>query len=139
MRAVLDPNILISALISRDGAPARVLRAWVDGHFELVVSPSLLDELERALGYRKLQRYVAPEDALAFVEWVRTTADLTRDADTEPPVRSADPGDDYLLALASREQAHLVTGDKHLLVLAETGIPIHTASVFLALLVEREA
>ena len=55
MKAVLDVNVLVSALISRDGTPARVLRAWVDGHYELLVSPTLMAELERTLAYAKLK------------------------------------------------------------------------------------
>ena len=48
MRAVLDPNVLISALLAPKGAPGQVLAKWVIGEFELVVSPLLLAELERA-------------------------------------------------------------------------------------------
>ncbi|MCA1705276.1 MAG: PIN domain-containing protein, partial [Actinobacteria bacterium] len=51
MRAVLDPNVIISAVLSPGGAPARVMTAWLEGRYELVVSPLLLEELERALSY----------------------------------------------------------------------------------------
>jgi predicted nucleic acid-binding protein len=50
VRAVLDPNVFISALLAPKGSPAHVFRGWVAGGFELVVSPPLLAELERALG-----------------------------------------------------------------------------------------
>jgi predicted nucleic acid-binding protein len=49
VRAVLDTNVLISAFLSPQAAPARAIRAWLDGRFELIVSPLLLAELERAL------------------------------------------------------------------------------------------
>lgn len=49
MRAVLDPNVLISAAISAAGAPREILLAWTRGSFELVVSPLLLDELRDVL------------------------------------------------------------------------------------------
>lgn len=39
MRAVLDPNVLVSALLSPTGTPARIVLAWAEGRFELVVSP----------------------------------------------------------------------------------------------------
>ena len=51
MRAVLDPNVVISGLLSRDGSPAQTLLAWREGRFELVVSPLLLGELARALAF----------------------------------------------------------------------------------------
>jgi predicted nucleic acid-binding protein len=55
LRAVLDLKVLISAVLSRGGAPARVLEAWISGRFELLVSPLLLAELERALACPKLR------------------------------------------------------------------------------------
>ena len=46
MRVVLDPNILISAMLSPSGAPARLLARWLAGDFELIASPQLLAELD---------------------------------------------------------------------------------------------
>jgi len=48
----------------------------------------------------------------------------------EPAAQSVDPGDDYLLALAEQERAVLVSGDRHLLALADE-LPIQTARAFL--------
>ncbi|MFN8034583.1 MAG: hypothetical protein U0V73_01425 [Acidimicrobiia bacterium] len=36
---MFDPNVIISALLAPRGAPAEVLRAWLDGAFELVEMP----------------------------------------------------------------------------------------------------
>jgi predicted nucleic acid-binding protein len=55
LHAILDANVLIAALLSPRGSPARLLRAWMNGAFELIVSPGLLAELERALAYPKLR------------------------------------------------------------------------------------
>lgn len=131
MRAVLDPNVIISALLSPDGSPARVLRAWVEGGFELVVSPHLLDELERALAYPKLRKRVPAEDARAVVDWLASTAEMAEDPDDPPGITSRDPGDDYLIALAERERAVLVSGDDHLQELADA-IPVLTPAAFLS-------
>lgn len=118
MRAILDANVLISALISPSGSPARLLLAWQEGQFELIVSPALLAELRRALAYPKIERLIAPEDADAFVAWLSRSALLARDATLPPPIHAADPDDDYLLALAAEQRAQLVSGDGHLLALA---------------------
>ena len=130
MRAVLDPNVIISALLSPEGSPARALRGWQQGAFELVVSPLLLGELQRALAYPKLARRIPPEEAEAVVEWLRGSATVAPDPDHPPPVRSPDPGDDYLIALAAAQGALLVSGDDHLLQLAD-GIPVCSPAVFL--------
>lgn len=129
MRAVLDPNVLIAALLSPSGTPAQLLFRWLAGDFDLVVSDQLLKELRRALGYPKLRQYIDADDAEAYVAFLASTAVIA-----EQPAagthHSRDPGDDYLLALAENEHAVLVTGDKHLLHLAEQ-LPIRTAAAFL--------
>lgn len=129
MRAVLDPNVLIAAVLSRSGPPALVLRAWLDGRFELIVSEALLTELERALGYRKLAARISAEERASFIVLLQTGARLTDDPEDVPRV-SSDPGDDYLVALAHSQQAVLVSGDQHLLTLADR-MPIMNPRAFL--------
>jgi uncharacterized protein len=136
MRAILDANVLISAVLSRRGAPARFLLAWQAGAFELVVSPLLLAELRRALGYPKLARLVPAADADAFVAWLARSARVATDPPGPSPVLSADAADDYLISLAAAEQAVLVSGDGHLTQLAGR-IPVSTPAEFIAAL-ERE-
>jgi predicted nucleic acid-binding protein len=53
----------------------------------------------------------------------------------KPPARSADPGDDYVIALPERERAVLVSGDQHLPTLADE-LPVMTARAFLDELAE---
>jgi predicted nucleic acid-binding protein len=48
----------------------------------------------------------------------------------EPAPRSADPGDDYLLALAESQQAVLVSGDRHLLDVGDR-YPVQAPRAFL--------
>jgi putative PIN family toxin of toxin-antitoxin system len=137
VRAVLDANVMISALLSRSGSPAVVFRAWQDGQFELIVSPLLLAELERALAYPKLRRRISAVEAAALLDWLRRAATVASDPDGPPPIRSRDPGDDYLLALAAAEDALLVSGDEHLLSLEGSlagRLPIHSPAAFLELL-----
>ena len=135
MRAVLDPNVLISALLSRKGAPAQVLLRWLAGEFELIVSRELLDELARALTYPKLRSRVPADDATAFVSLLRDAAQVATDP-VQRPSRASDPADGYLLALAEAEQAVLVSGDKHLLTLAPE-LPVTSARAFLDTLDDR--
>lgn len=130
MRAVLDPNVFISGLISRDGAPAELLSSWQAGRFEVIVSPLLLEELRRALEYPKLRRRLSSEDAQAAVLWLAGAAISAQDAAVDPPVRSSDPGDDYLIALAAEQRAALVSGDRHLLDLKDR-VPVYSPRDFL--------
>jgi uncharacterized protein len=129
VRAVLDPNIIISGLLSPAASPARTLQAWQDGRFELIVSPGLLDELARALTYPKLRKRTPERSATAVMDLLARGATLAPDV-AQPPARSKDPADDYLLALAETRRAALVSGDKHLLVLSDQ-FPVFTAAAFL--------
>lgn len=132
MRVVLDVNVLVSALLSRVGAPARLITLWLDGAFELVVSEELLTELGRAISYPKLQAHISREDAADFIALLRSTASVVADV-KRPAHVSRDRGDDYLLALAETSASILVSGDRDLLDLAPE-LPIHEPSAFLELL-----
>lgn len=133
MRAVIGPNVVISGVSSPRGAPADLLRAVAGGEFELVASQSLLEELERALAYPKLGRHISETDAAELVRWVAGSATVVVDPVTDPPVRSRDPDDDYLIGLASAHPAALVSWDKHLLALGAE-IPVLTPRAFLELI-----
>jgi len=133
LRFVLDVNVFLSGLLSRSGAPARLLERWLDGDFELVVSEQLLTELDRTLRTAKLRKRIAAEDAARFLEVIRDLAELAPDPAEPPPARSADPGDDYLVALAAAERARLISGDAHLLAL-ESAIPVLSPRAALELL-----
>ena len=118
IRAVLDPGVLIAALISPQGAPADLLLLWLDGAFELVASPKLLTELRDVLSRPKFQKYVSAEEVSAYLVILERLAIVVRDP-AEVSVRTSDPKDDYLFALAtSASAAVLVSGDTHIL---ETG------------------
>lgn len=133
MRAVLDPNVLVSAVLSRSGTPASLLRAWLDGVYELVVSPALLNELERVLNYPKIAGRVGPDEARELLNVLRLQAGLVDDPLFAPSTASPDPDDDYLIALAEAAPAVLVSGDADLLSLTDQ-IPVYSPAAFLALL-----
>ncbi len=138
MRAVLDVNVLVSAALSPNGSPARLVEAWQAGRFDLIVSARLLDELSRALAYPKIRRHIPAQDAADLVEWLSRAAVVVDDPVGDPPIRSVDPGDDYLISLAAAADALLVSGDAHLLTLRPT-LPIYSPADFLTLVDSEEA
>jgi predicted nucleic acid-binding protein len=71
VRAVFDPNVLTSGILSPSGNAAWLLRAWERGEFELVCSARLLTELGRALAYPKLRRRVSENEAREALQWLR--------------------------------------------------------------------
>ncbi len=121
MRVVLDANVLVSALISRLGAPGKILDAWEKDRFDLVVSPATLAELGRVLHYPRIQKkYNLPADKLEqFLRLIIGQAVVVNPT-KELAVIQADSSDNrYLECAKAGEAVYIVTGDKHLLELGE--------------------
>lgn len=111
MRVILDTNVLLSALIRVDSKPYKLVRAWLDGRFELVSSEAQLEELRRVSRYEQVRRHFEPAEIGWLVNRIRERAVVL---DRLPKVDVADdPGDNFLLAMAASSRAqYLVTGDK---------------------------
>src|SRR5687768_696977 len=96
-RVVLDPNVLISALLTPRGASALILIHLRTGAFELVTSPALLAELRTVLRRDKFRPYVSLDEAEEFVELIRRESTSTEDPEPPAVPLSEDPGDEYLI------------------------------------------
>ncbi|MBI2320018.1 MAG: putative toxin-antitoxin system toxin component, PIN family [Betaproteobacteria bacterium] len=137
LRAVLDTNVVVSALLFRSGHLAWLREAWARGEVVPVVSTDTLSELVRVLAY--------PKFALSADERKNALAHYMENAEAVSAVsvapRSGMPAcrhpNDVMfvrLAYASRVDA-LVTGDADLLALARRScIPILAPEAFKALL-----
>jgi putative PIN family toxin of toxin-antitoxin system len=130
-RAVLDPNVLVSAFISqRGGSPDLIVRAWREGAFELVVSPQLIGELTDVLRRPKFSLQAAEGRAEAYIAGLAGDAIQIDDPQDSPAV-SPDRGDDYLIALARAARADvIVSGDSHLTQLVDPTPPVLTPRQF---------
>ena len=111
MRLILDTNVLIAALITRDTPPDALYRAWRDGAFTLVTSELQLEEFRAVTRRESVRLRLHPAEAGRMVNDLRSLAVLA-----EPLERldiSPDPYDNFLLAMAQASRADaLVTGDK---------------------------
>jgi putative PIN family toxin of toxin-antitoxin system len=132
-RAVADPNVLIAAAIAPRGVCAQLLHAAVDGRWQPVVSPQLLDELREVLARTKFRRWLSLDEASQFVRNVRDLAEELPDPPPPATRRSADPDDEYLLALAAAAHVTaLISGDRHLTELPDLDPPVLAPAAFLA-------
>lgn len=117
MRAVFDPNVLVSAVISPSGAPRELLHRWAGGAFALVVSPGILFELQEVLARPKFRRYLTLAQAGDYVLWLHEGAEEISGELHPDAVRgvTADPDDDYIAGVAYLGRADVVvSGDPHL-------------------------
>jgi putative PIN family toxin of toxin-antitoxin system len=116
VRTVLDSNVLISAAITRGPAHRIVLQWLKSGPFELIICPTLIEEVATVLTERDhMRRWISIEDARLYLDRLRTTADV-RDDPAPGPSLTRDPEDDFIVYLARENDADLiVSGDGDLL------------------------
>jgi hypothetical protein len=135
LRAVLDTNVFISSLLSRQGPPAQVLDAWRSREYLLLTSPEIIAETAAVLQSPHLRdKYsLSQEDVDQFLVLLRQDALVVPGVTDVSGAVPADPQDEIFLACAPDGQADvIVSGDKHLLELGEyQGIPILTVRRFL--------
>jgi len=117
MRIVLDTNVLISALVSAQSAPAHILARCYAGELDLLLSPEGLAELRRVLTYPRIRKrlHYRDDQLEGFVAFLEQTATVLTPS-VQVRVVSDDEDDDHFIALALAGQAlYLITGDDHLL------------------------
>ena len=135
LRAVVDVNVLVSALLKPDSSPGRVVRSWQGGAFELVASRHLLSELLRVAARPALARRLDPIALDALATRLQTDALIVDDPPTHERLVPRDAADDFLVALARAAKADvIVTGDAHMLDLADLEPPALEPRRFVSLL-----
>ena len=117
IRAVLDANVLISAVLSTKGSPAAILAYWQEEGLEIVVSEAILKEVDRVIHYPRIQGHyqLSEEKIERFLGLLRRYAILSEPQE-QIDVVQADPSDNrYLEAAMAGEASYVVSGDRHLL------------------------
>ena len=116
-RAVLDTNIVLSALLFASGRFTPIRLAWQQLAFRPLLSRATTEELVRTLGYPKFGLTLAERDEL-LADYLPYCTVVT--IPPKPPAvpRCRDPFDLPFLHLAAHGKAdYLVTGDRDLLAL----------------------
>lgn len=138
LRAVLDANVLVSALIRPKGLPGQiVVRLLRDRAFTLVTSPAILTEVRRSLAYPRVRKHLIVSDEDLDL-WVASLGLVGEPVEGSLRIAAVaeDPEDDKYIAAALEGRAQfVVTGDAHLLALKTyEGVRMVTPRVFLGLL-----
>ena len=128
MRAVLDTNVVMSAIFF-GGVPFKVLNAWHNGEFELVVSEAVMAEY-REIAARMKAKFPSIEPEI----WMRYIEDHATMVSAVPLATQVceDADDDVFLACAIAACAKIVcSGDKHLLACnGWNGVEVLTPRIF---------
>ena len=94
MRVVIDPNVLISAVINPNGAPGRLIEAVRSGRIMFIACPMLLNEFAGVLARPKFRSWLTEEEAFRFSFDLAALAEHNPDPEFPYPVATRDPNDD---------------------------------------------
>jgi len=131
VKVVLDTNVLLSGLLAPGGTPGRIVAAWFEARFEVVMSLYQLAEIGRVLGYPKIYRKLGWDEQrieqflrqlyirVEVIELHSPSAEVPRDPDDVP----------ILATLVASGADVLVSGDRDLLELRGKH-PIQTPAEF---------
>jgi putative PIN family toxin of toxin-antitoxin system len=113
LKRVIDTNILISAALSSQGAPAKLVQSALAQH-RLVFSQATFDELRTRIYRPQFDRYISLEDRERLLRDFSACAIWVESG--EPGQYCRDRDDDHFIEAALKAQAHcLVSGDQDLL------------------------
>jgi uncharacterized protein len=113
MRAVIDTNVLISAVIFPNSVPRQAVRKALH-HGILLFSDSTLNELRTVLLRSKIDRYVTREERAVFLAQLESVAEIVPTVQIVRECR--DPKDDKFLEVALNGRGDvIITGDTDLL------------------------
>jgi putative PIN family toxin of toxin-antitoxin system len=127
--AVFDTNVIVSAALKREGAPAKLMMDWVlEGQVQLVTCALIVAEYREVVRREKFYRYGFPPLWLEFM----IEESLRLPSPKAWPNPLPDHKDSAFLALAHAAGAWLVTGNlKHFPRTARNGVTVLSRAEYL--------
>lgn len=142
LRAVLDTNVLVSALIVPNGKPAQILQLAQADRFTLLLSEEILTEALEVLHRSRIRkRFPLSEEVVqTYLDSLRVSATMIVGGPVENVIAN-DPPDNLILACAVGGDAdYLVSGNDHFLRLGEhRGVQMVSPAEFLQVLRNTES
>ncbi len=139
-RIVIDTNILVSAILTSKGNPAKILKLVLEGKLNLIISPAILKETQRVLRYPRLVKLmkknkITMKEVYDFLDKMSKIAVITP-GKLEIDAIPDDPADNKILACSLEGEAdYIISGDHHLTDLKIfQGIKIVDPSTFLKII-----
>lgn len=138
LRITIDTNIFVSNLLSKAGTAASVLEYWRQRKFILVLSPAIINEIQKVLADRKLSvKYgINPEEISQLMLLLERDALIVPGELDVKVALIEDPDGEMFLACAVEGQVdYIVSGDHHLLNLGSfKDIPILSLRQFIEII-----
>jgi putative PIN family toxin of toxin-antitoxin system len=118
-RIVIDTNILVSAILTPEGNPAKILKLVLEGKLNLIISPAILEETRQVFNYPKLvmlmeKNNITRQEVYGFLDKMSRVALITP-GKLEINAIPEDPADNKIIACALEGNADfIISGDHHL-------------------------
>ncbi|MCX5887917.1 MAG: putative toxin-antitoxin system toxin component, PIN family [Deltaproteobacteria bacterium] len=119
IRVVLDTNVFVSAILTPEGPPAKILEMAIAGNMRLVISPAILREIGQVFQHPKIQkllkkRGITTQEVEKVVLKILKTSFLTP-GQLSLEGSSRDPADDMVISCAVEGEANfIISGDRDL-------------------------
>ena len=135
IRAVLDTNVILAAMLSNRGAAFEILQKLRRGKWRLVLSNHLLLEYEEVLKRNAGALALTHEEVDRFLNAICQSAECFQLPAAQPP-RLPDADDEPLLRLAETSGARLITTHnlRHLRPATAHGVTVLPPREFLRIL-----
>ena len=132
-KIVLDTNIIISAAISLDGAPAKIFELLLEQKIQNYTTKEIIEEIELVLERPKFKKSIDKEYKDFIISNFKKNS-IIINPDIKVRVILEDEADDKFIECALFAKANIISGDKHLLNLKNyKEIRILSANEFLSL------
>ncbi len=118
-RIVIDTNILVSAILTSEGNPAKILKLVLEGKLNLITSPAILEETRQVFNYPKLAKLmeknnITRQEVYGFLDKMSRVALITP-GQLEINAILEDPADNKIIVCALEGGADfIISGDHHL-------------------------
>ena len=112
-KVVLDTNVLVSGIIKKEGPPGKILKVWRQGLFSLIISPSIIEEINRVLGEKEFSKRGITDNDIKELSFALLLNAVVVIPTVKIKIIKEDPEDDKFLECALEGKAdYIVSGDK---------------------------
>jgi putative PIN family toxin of toxin-antitoxin system len=132
MRIILDTNVIVAAVRSRDGASAELLVRLAAGDYAIALSAALAFEYEKVLLREMVPVFVTLADVDQIIRFLCSVGE-PHDPHRAAPSVPGDPDDDFILDLAMESRVdYIVTHNtRDFIHAAPKGVEVVTPAQFL--------
>lgn len=131
MKVVLDSNVFLSGLASPQSVPGKIISAWDNHSFDIVISEFQLAEIARVMAYPKVKKLLKWDDEQiqAFIRQLCLRVEVIDISGVSAQVPTDRDDTPILATLIAAKADFLVSGDKDLLLLHEK-YPVESPAKF---------